>query len=188
MLYKRCIKRIVDIVISGVSIIILAPLFIVVGIIIKIDSKGEIIFKHKRFGKDCKPIYVWKFRTMVKNAQDIGPNYTSSYDSRITKFGKILRKTSLDELPQIVNVLKGEMSLIGPRPDAFVENPNEFQKKRTVVLPGITGLSQVNGRSNLSIEEKEFYDLEYTKNISFKTDISIVIKTIKVVFLKEGTN
>lgn len=188
MFYKKIGKRLLDIFISFISLIILFPFFIIIGILIKLDSKGEILFKHKRLGKNCLPIYVLKFRTMVNNAMDIGPQYTSSNDKRITKIGKILRKTSMDELPQIINVLKGEMSLIGPRPDAYTEEPTDYQKRRTEVLPGITGLAQVNGRSSLTINERENYDLKYIEEYSFIKDLQIILKTIEIVFKQEGIN
>lgn len=188
MFYKKIGKRIIDILISFNLLLIFCPFFIIIGILIKLDSKGEIIFKHKRLGKNCKPIYVWKFRTMIDNAMEIGPEYTSMNDSRITKIGNILRKTSIDELPQIVNVLIGNMSLIGPRPDAYINNPSHYQKERTKVLPGITGLAQVNGRSLLNENEREKYDLFYVKNYSFKVDLRIILETLKIVLKQKGIN
>lgn len=188
MFYKKYGKRIIDVLVSFSILVFLFPFFIIVGMLIKLDSKGNIIFKHKRLGKNCKPIYVWKFRTMVNNAIEIGPQYTCSNDNRITKIGKFLRKTSIDELPQIVNVLKGDMSLIGPRPDAYINNPNNYQKERTKILPGITGMAQANGRSSLTKEEKENYDLYYVKNYKFLLDLKIIFKTIKVILKQTGTN
>ena len=155
---------------------------------IKLDSRGPIIFKHKRLGKNCKPIYVIKFRSMVNNAILLGPEYTSNNDFRVTKIGYILRKTSLDELPQFLNILKGEMSLIGPRPDAYTDYPSDFQKERSKILPGISGLVQINGRSSLSKEQKEKYDLKYIKEYNFMCDLKIILKTIKIVLLRENTN
>ena len=188
MFYKKFGKRIIDILISFSLLLMFCPLFIIIGILIKLDSKGEVIFKHKRLGKNCKPIYVWKFRTMVNNAMEIGPQYTDMNDGRITKIGSLLRRTSIDELPQIVNILIGDMSLIGPRPDAYTNNPDDYQKKRTKVLPGITGLAQVNGRSSLTINEREIYDLKYIEEYSFIKDLQIILKTIKIVFKQEGIN
>ncbi len=188
MFYKKLGKRIIDILISFNLLFILWPFFIIVGILIKLDSKGKVIFKHKRLGKNCKPIYVWKFRTMVNNATEIGPQYTDMNDSRITKIGSILRKTSIDELPQIMNILIGDMSLIGPRPDAYTNNPNDYQKERSKVLPGITGLAQVNGRSLITEEQREKYDLFYVENYSFKVDLKIILKTIKIILKQEGIN
>lgn len=175
------VKRMIDILISITLLFVLLPIFIIIAVGVKIDSKGKVIFKHKRFGKDLKPIYVYKFRTMVENAEKIGPQYTIAGDMRITKFGAILRKLSLDELPQILNILKGEMSIIGPRPDAYEETYTQHQKIRCSVLPGLTGLSQVNGRSNLTADEKEKFDEKYVEELSFKLDCIIFLKTIKVV-------
>lgn len=187
-MYRKYIKRVIDIVISLIGITILLPLFIIIGILIKFDSKGPIIFKHKRLGKNCKVIYVWKFRTMINDAENKGPNFTSNLDNRITKIGKKLRVLSLDELPQLINILKGDMSLIGPRPDVYNEKPTNYQVKRVYVLPGITGLAQVNGRSNISIEKREELDLFYTKNYSFLLDLKIFIKTIFIVLKKSDVN
>ncbi|MEG1506141.1 MAG: sugar transferase [Bacilli bacterium] len=180
MMYLK-IKRLLDLVISIILFIALLPIFILISISIKLDSKGKIIFKHKRFGQNLEPIYVYKFRTMVENADKLGPQYTIKNDIRVTKLGKILRKTSIDELPQLLNILKGEMSLIGPRPDAYEDVASAHQKIRCRVMPGLTGLAQVSGRSSLSTNEKEYYDEEYVKNISFKLDCIIFFKTIKVV-------
>ncbi|WP_338971837.1 sugar transferase [Fusobacterium vincentii] len=188
MLYKKFGKRMIDMMLSLIGIILFSPLFLIIFLLIKVDSKGSVIFKHKRLGKNCKPIYVLKFRTMVENAILLGPQYTEDNDIRITKIGKILRKTSLDELPQFINVFKGDMSIIGPRPDAYTNIPTDIQKIRTRVLPGITGLAQVNGRSNLDEETKGNYDLEYIEKYSFIYDLKIFIKTILIVILRKGTN
>lgn len=187
-MYKKYIKNLIDKIIAVLGLIILTPLFIVISIFIKLDSKGPIIFKHKRLGKNCEPIYVWKFRTMIDNAINLGPEWTDKYDKRITKLGKVLRSTSLDELPQIINIIKGDMSLIGLRPDAYSNSPTEIQKMRTKILPGLTGLAQVNGRSSLTRQEKERYDLEYIKNYSFILDLKILMKTIKLILKSEGVN
>ena len=188
MLYKKFGKRIIDIILSLIGIILLFPLFLIISLLIKIDSKGPVIFKHRRLGKNCEPIYVLKFRTMVDNAVSLGPQYTTSNDTRITKIGKFLRKTSLDELTQLFNILKGDMSIIGPRPDAYTDTPTDIQRKRTKVLPGVTGLAQVNGRSNLDEETRGNYDLEYIEKYSFIYDLKIFIKTILIVILGKGTN
>ena len=188
MLYRKFGKRIIDMLLSLVGIILLSPLFLVIALWIKFDSKGPVIFKHKRLGKNCEPIYVLKFRTMVENAVLLGPQYTEDNDIRITKIGKFLRKTSLDELPQFINVFKGDMSIIGPRPDAYTNIPTDIQKIRTRVLPGITGLAQVNGRSSLDEETRGSYDLEYVEEYSFICDLKIFIKTILIVILRKGTN
>ena len=176
MLYRKFGKRIIDMLLSLVGIILLSPLFLIIALLIKLDSKGPVIFKHKRLGKNCEPIYVFKFRTMIDN------------DTRITKIGKFLRKTSLDELAQFFNILKGDMSIIGPRPDAYTDKPDDIQIKRTEVLPGITGLAQVNGRSNLDAITRGNFDIEYVENYSFLYDLKIFFKTILIVALRKGTN
>ena len=188
MLYKKFGKRIIDIILSLIGIILLFPLFLIISLLIKIDSKGPVIFKHRRLGKNCEPIYVLKFRTMIDNAVSLGPQYTTSNDTRITKIGKFLRKTSLDELTQLFNILKGDMSIIGPRPDAYTDTPTDIQRKRTKVLPGVTGLAQVNGRSNLDEITSTKYDLEYIENYTLLYDLKIFLKTIVVVILKKGVN
>ncbi|QNE69134.1 sugar transferase [Fusobacterium polymorphum] len=188
MFYKKFLKRVIDICFSFLTILLLLPLFILTSILIKFDSKGPIIFKHKRLGKNCEPMYIFKFRTMIDNAVSLGPQYTESNDTRITKIGKFLRKMSLDELPQLFNVIKGDMSLIGPRPDAYTDKPTDVQVKRTKVLPGITGLAQVNGRSGLDAITREKFDIEYVENYSFLYDLKIFFKTILIVVLRKGTN
>ena len=188
MLYKKFGKRIIDIILSLIAIILFSPLFLITSLLIKLDSKGSVIFKHKRLGKNCEPIYVLKFRTMIENASLLGPQYTEDNDNRITKIGKFLRKISLDELPQFINVLKGDMSIIGPRPDAYTNSPTDIQRMRTKILPGITGLAQVNGRSNLDEKSRGNYDLEYVEKYNFIYDLKIFIKTILIVVLRKGTN
>ena len=188
MLYRKFGKRIIDMLLSFIGIILLSPLFLIIALLIKLDSKGAVIFKHKRLGKNCEPIYVFKFRTMIDNAVSLGPQYTKSNDTRITKIGKFLRKTSLDELAQLFNILKGNMSIIGPRPDAYTDKPTDIQIKRAEVLPGITGLAQVNGRSNLDAITRGNFDIEYVENYSFLYDLKIFFKTILIVVLRKGTN
>ena len=188
MLYRKIGKRSVDIILSFIGVILLFPLFLIIALLIKFDSKGPVIFKHKRLGKNCEPIYVFKFRTMIDNAVLLGPQYTTDNDIRITKTGNFLRKTSLDELAQLFNILKGNMSIIGPRPDAYTDEPTDVQIQRTKVLPGITGLAQVNGRSNLDEITSTKYDLEYIENYTFLYDLKIFLKTIVVVILKKGVN
>lgn len=189
--YSLFIKRLFDIIISLFSIIIFSPIFIVVYLLVLVDSGKYVIFKQVRVGKNKKRFKIYKFRTMVIDADKIGSTSTMSGDKRITKIGCILRRTSLDELPQLFNVLKGDMSIIGPRPDVpesmslFTE---EHIEKRMGVRPGITGLAQVNGRSNLSLEDRVYYDEKYCENISFKYDINIIFLTVNKIIKKEGTN
>lgn len=183
------IKRIIDFILSLVILTVLSPILIVVSILIKLDSKGPIIFKQARIGKEGKVFKVWKFRTMIDNAEKIGTGLTTAQnDPRITRVGKILRKTSIDEIPQLVNVLKGEMSFVGPRPAPVkhLEKYSEKERKRLKVLPGITGWAQVNGRNILTWPERIEKDIWYVNNISLWLDIKILLKTVKVVLLSEG--
>jgi len=193
------IKRIIDFVLSLIGIIILSPVYIILILAIKIDSKGAAIFKQVRVGKDGKLFTIYKFRTMVPNAEkkrdlEIDPGnldnfvFQSKGDSRITKVGSFLRKTSLDEIPQLFNVLFGNMSLVGPRPEIpdVVKFYPEHYKQRLLVLPGITGLAQISGRGEIELGKTVSYDLTYIKNFSVWYDIQILFKTVFSVFKKEG--
>ena len=183
------IKRIIDFLFSLFLIILLFPSMIIIAILIKLDSKGPIIFKQPRIGKNGVIFKVWKFRTMVDNAEKIGTGLTTAEnDPRITRIGKILRKTSIDELPQLINVLKGDMSFIGPRPApvSHLERYNQVEKNRLKVLPGITGWAQVNGRNKLTWPERIEKDIWYVNNVSIWIDLKILAKTVKVVLLSEG--
>lgn len=180
------IKRIIDILLSLLGIIITLPIMIIIAIAIRIDSEGPIIFKQERTGKYGKNFNVWKFRTMVasNNIRDF------SKKDEHTKVGNFLRKTSLDELPQLFNIFLGKMSFIGPRPwiTDYYENMNKRQKHRVDVTPGLTGLAQVNGRNNITIIKKINYDLEYIDNYGLYQDIKIVFLTIKIVLSKVGSD
>lgn len=183
------IKRILDFLFSLILIIFLSPLFIVIAVLIKLDSKGPVIFKQDRLGKNGDKFKVWKFRTMIDNAEKVGTGITTAEnDPRITRVGKVLRKTSIDETAQLINILKGDMSFIGPRPAPVnhLEWYSDSQKQRLNVLPGITGWAQVNGRNILSWPERIERDLWYVENISFWLDLKILFKTVKVVVLSEG--
>lgn len=176
---------------SFILLILLSPLFLLISIFIKLDSKGNVIFKQKRVGKNGELFTIYKFRTMVVNASEKGTKYrVLKDDNRITKVGKFLRKTSLDELPQLFNVLKGDMSLVGPRPTLqfIVDQYTTEQKERLLVKPGITGLAQVNGRQSLTWEEKIKYDLKYVKEYNFLLDIKILFKTVLVIFNFNNTH
>ena len=193
-------KRLCDIVLSSVGIIVLAPLFLLIGIAIKIDSKGSTFFIHKRIGKNGKIINIYKFRTMYEDSEDMiqkfskeqieeyKENYKLKQDPRVTKIGKILRKTSLDELPQILNILKGELSIVGPRPVVSNElekyGPNK--EKFLSIKPGLTGYWQVNGRSLTTYEERIKMELYYVENRGMWLDIKVFLKTIFSVIKKEG--
>lgn len=188
--YRRKIyiffKRIIDVIIALMGLIVLAPLMIIIGIAIKIDSKGPILFKQIRTGKNGKTFMLYKFRSMVSD-NDV---YEFKVEDKQTKVGKFLRKTSLDELPQLINILKLEVSLIGPRPWIvdYYEKMNDIQRHRCDVLPGITGLAQVKGRNDISIFEKINYDLEYVLNCSLMLDVKIIFLTVKAVISKKGVD
>ena len=180
------IKRMFDFIIAIILIIIFLVPMLIIGILIKLDSKGPVFFKQERTGKYGKNFKVYKFRSMTVN-NDV---HDFSKQDQHTKIGNILRKLSLDELPQLINIIKGEMSFIGPRPwiPDYYENMTEYQRHRNDVLPGITGLAQIKGRNNISILAKINYDLEYVKNYSFIQDVKIFFLTIKTVLSKEGAD
>ncbi len=185
-MYKKYIKRLLDIVISSTALIILSPVMLIVAILVRIKFGSPVIFKQERPGKDEKIFKLYKFRSMSDKKDENGKLLPDS--ERLTKFGKILRATSLDELPELVNILKGEMSLIGPRPLAVCYLPyyNEEEKKRHSVRPGLTGLAQINGRNALNWEERFAYDIEYVENITFINDLKILFKTVYKVFKRDG--
>lgn len=196
----QTVKRILDVILSLVGLIVLLPIFIFIGIAIKIESKGPVFFKHARIGKNGKVIKIYKFRTMVENAEqlikDFTPTQKKEYeeyyklakDPRVTKVGKILRKTSLDELPQLINIIKGELSLIGPRPvvNGEIEKYGKNIGKFLSITPGLTGYWAANGRSGTTYEERMKMELYYVDNISFKLDIKIFFKTIEAVLKTQG--
>ena len=177
-------KRLFDILVSLFGIILTLPIMIIVAIAIKLDSKGPAIFKQERTGRYGKTFKVWKFRSMAVN-NDVRD---FSKKDQHTKVGTFIRKTSLDELPQLFNILFGKMSFIGPRPwiTDYYDNMTKEQRNRTDVRPGLTGLAQAKGRNNISIFDKINYDLEYIDNFGIIEDIKIVFLTIKTVFSKEG--
>ncbi|MCX5781725.1 MAG: sugar transferase [Elusimicrobia bacterium] len=192
-------KRVMDIIISSTVIIILSPLLIAVAAIIKIDSKGPVLYKHKRMGYRGREFDFYKFRTMVSDADKLlesfkgkserkGPVFKMSKDPRITRFGKIIRRYSIDELPQLLNVLKGDMSLVGPRPQVLWEAAayDDWAKRRLRVLPGITGLWQVSGRASLSYEEMIELDIFYIENWSPGLDLKILFKTLPAIIGQKG--
>lgn len=184
------IKRYIDFLFSLLLFVFLIPLFLIIIIAIKIDSKGPILFIQKRVGIHSKIFNIYKFRTMHVNApNDKATNLLKDSKIWITKVGRILRKTSLDELPQVLNILKGEMSLIGPRPALWNQfNLTKERKNKGVlkIYPGITGLAQINGRDDMSQSEKVQYDFEYLCKFSFLLDMKIFLKTFLVVLSKRG--
>ena len=182
-------KRIFDFTASLLLLIILSPVFLLISLLILIDSGFPVIFRQYRVGKDNKLFYVYKFRTMKKNTRNAATADLTEADSCITKSGRILRKTSLDELPQLFNILIGNMSFVGPRP--LIPEEKEIRRIRAEygvfsVRPGMTGLAQVNGRDMLSIEEKALFDKEYVEKQSFWFDIKILFKTVMVVLKREN--
>lgn len=189
------IKRIIDIVASFTGLILLSPLILIVSMLIKLESKGEVIFKQKRVGLNGKEFYMYKFRSMVINAEELkeqlesqnemsGPMFKIKDDPRITKVGKFIRKTSIDELPQLINVIKGDMSLVGPRPSL----PKEVKKfepwmmERLEVKPGLTCIWQISGRNNIDFEDWMKLDIKYVRERSIKLDIKLILKTVLVLF------
>lgn len=185
-MYRKYIKRLLDIVLSLIAIIILLPLYAIISILVLIFMGWPILFKQPRPGKNEKIFNMYKFRTMT-NKKDENGNLLPDKE-RLNKFGEFLRSTSLDELPELFCILTGKMSIVGPRPLVVEYLPyyNEREKHRHDVLPGLTGLAQVNGRNTLQWEERFEYDLEYIKNMSFKNDMKIIFKTIKKVFKKDN--
>jgi lipopolysaccharide/colanic/teichoic acid biosynthesis glycosyltransferase len=182
------LKRVSDIVISIFCLILSSPIFLISAIAIKLESKGPIFFLHERTGLNGKPFKMIKFRGMINNALDFGPGITQVNDPRITKVGKLLRRTSIDELPQFFNVLKGEMSIIGPRPEIIsITNLYSTEQKKVVeFLPGITGISQINGRQLLTPEERTKMEIDYYKNENLCDDLKIFFKTFSVIISNKG--
>lgn len=194
------LKRTMDIVGAVCGLILLSPVFLVLSLIVKIDSKGPVFFGHKRLGYKGKIIKVYKFRSMVTNAEELlnnlseeqkkefEQNFKLENDPRVTKIGDFLRRTSLDELPQLVNILKGELSIVGPRPivEKEIELYGQYGKKLLTVKPGLTGNWQANGRSDTTYEERVQLDMDYIDNRTIWMDIMIILKTFVVVFKREG--
>lgn len=187
-IYRRYFKRPMDFILSLLAIIVLSPVLLVVAILVRTKLGSPVIFSQKRPGLNEKIFTLYKFRTMTDEKDKFGellPNHI-----RLTKFGRILRSTSLDELPELFNILRGDMSIIGPRPLLIEYLPlyNDKQKHRHDVRPGLSGLAQVNGRNAISWEEKFDYDVEYVENITFLLDMKLIIQTFLKVFKREGVN
>lgn len=189
------IKRIIDIVASFIGLILLSPLILIVSMLIKLESKGEVIFKQKRVGLNGKEFYMYKFRSMVINAEELkeqlesqnemsGPMFKIKDDPRITKVGKFIRKTSIDELPQLINVIKGDMSLVGPRPSLpkEVKKFEQWMMERLEVKPGLTCIWQISGRNNIDFEDWMKLDIKYVRERSLVLDFKLIFKTIFVLF------
>lgn len=185
-MYKKYIKHLLDFILSLCAIIVLSPVLLIVALLVRTKLGSPVIFKQERPGKDEKIFTLYKFRTMTDEKDKEGNLLPD--DIRLTKFGKTLRSTSLDELPELFNILKGNMSIVGPRPLLVRYLPlyNEHQKHRHDVRPGFTGYAQVNGRNSITWEDKFDKDVEYIDKCSFLLDVKIILKTIKVVFVQKG--
>ena len=184
------LKRVMDILFSIMGIMLLLPLFLILAIAIKVESKGPVFFKQKRYGKGKIPFDLYKFRTMYLDAPKDAPTYSIRHpDQYITKVGKILRRTSLDELPQIWNILIGQMSFVGPRPVVLNEYDLIVERDKygaNDIRPGLTGWAQINGRDELTPDVKARIDGEYVKEMSFKNDLVCLLKTIPVILKQDG--
>ena len=196
----RYIKRIIDVVLASIALVVLSPIFLIIALAIKLESKGPVFFKHTRIGKDGKIIKLYKFRSMVTNAEELikaftpeqmkeyKENYKLTNDPRITKVGKFLRKTSLDELPQLLNIIKGDLTIIGPRP-VIAEELKKYgtnTEKFLSVTTGLTGYWAANGRSCTTYEQRMQMELYYIDNLSLKMDVKVFFKTIEAVIKREG--
>jgi len=180
-MYKFFLKRCVDIICSSIFLTITSPIMLLVFLLIKLDGQGSVFFVQTRIGKRVTPFKIYKFRTMLTTTPNMPTSLLRNSDKYITKLGRVLRKTSIDEFPQVFNVLKGDMSFVGPRP--VIESEHELIKKRIeagiyTLLPGLTGLAQINGRDKITVDEKVKYDKDYLNNISPWLDIKIMFYTI----------
>lgn len=185
-MYRNTIKRLLDFTVALIATLLLSPVLIISAVLIKTTSKGPLFFMQDRLGKDGKVFKVYKFRTMTDKKRDFSQQVFSD-NAEVTPVGKVLRRFKIDELPQLLNILKGEMSLVGPRP-GLPEQQKEFNedgKERIKVTPGLTGLAQVNGNIYLSWPERWKYDREYVENLSLPLDIKIILKTVGIVLLGE---
>ncbi|MCI8858062.1 MAG: sugar transferase [Lachnospiraceae bacterium] len=185
-MYEKIIKRCIDFLLALTALVVLSPVFIIVSILVKIKLGSPVMFKQKRPGKNEKIFCMYKFRTMTDERGADGELLPD--EERLPKFGKLLRSTSLDELPELWNILRGDMSIVGPRPllIQYLSLYNEKQRHRHDVRPGFTGLAQVNGRNAISWEEKFEWDIRYVNHVTFTEDIKIILKTIKIVLKREG--
>ena len=186
--YKKYVKRLMDFILSLIAIIVLSPILLIVAILVRVKLGGPVLFKQERPGLNEKIFMMYKFRTMTEERDENGVLLPDSV--RLTRFGRILRSTSLDELPELFNILKGDMSIIGPRPLLVQYLPlyNAHQKRRHDVRPGLSGLAQVSGRNTISWEDKFSLDVEYVDSVSFLEDWKIIFLTLKKVFIREGIN
>lgn len=185
-MYKNFVKRILDIILSLLALIIFSPLLIITAILVRFKLGSPILFRQARPGKHEKIFHILKFRTMT-DEKDKDGNLLPD-EIRLTKFGQFLRSTSIDELPELLNILKGDMAVVGPRPllVQYLDRYNDEQRHRHDVKPGLTGLAQVNGRNGITWEEKFNYDLQYVKNVTFLGDCKIILQTVQKVFQRQG--
>lgn len=195
----KCLKRLFDIVFSGIALICLSPVFLLTAIAIRLEDGGPAIFTQQRAGKDMQAFKMYKFRSMYVNADEkmaellkdneqAGPAFKIKNDPRITKVGRFIRKVSIDELPQLINIIKGDMSIVGPRPILTfqMEECNDYERQRVIVKPGLTCYWQIGGRANIKWKEWVELDLDYIEDMSFWTDLKMIVKTIPAVFDSEG--
>lgn len=187
--YEKCIKRFLDILLSAIAIIFLSPLFVVISLMVKIKLGSPILFSQERPGKFGEIFVLRKFRTMTDEVDPLTGGLLPD-EQRLTRFGCFLRSTSLDELPELFNILKGDMSIVGPRPllVRYLPRYNEKQMHRHDVRPGLTGFAQANGRNAISWEEKFDMDVYYTEHISFLFDLKVILQTVKAVICRDGIN
>lgn len=185
-MYRKFFKRFFDIVLSLTALVVLSPVLLLVAVLVRVKLGSPVIFHQERPGKDEKIFRLYKFRSMTDERDENGELLPDAV--RLTRFGRILRSTSLDELPELWNILKGDMSIVGPRPLAVCYLPyyTEEERRRHSVLPGLTGMAQTHGRNGLSWEEKFAYDLEYVDQVSLWLDVKIILLTAKKVFVREG--
>lgn len=186
-MYNKFLKHIFDKIVALFVLMVLSILMILIAILIKLTSKGPVFFRQVRVGKDLKTFKVWKFRTMTNEKRNVGDKPLIGKVAGVTEIGYYLRRFKIDELPQLFNVLNGEMSLVGPRPsiEEQLSNMTNEEKERYLVRPGLTGLAQVSGNIHLTWTERYLHDLKYVKNISFKNDLRILLRTFLLVFIGE---
>ncbi len=189
-MYKKYIKRAIDFLLSLCGLIVLSPLFLIISLLVKLDSPGPVFFKQRRIGKDKKEFLILKFRSMRTDApKDVPTHLLENSDRHITRTGHILRKTSLDELPQLINILKGDMSIVGPRPALYNQYDLIAERDKynaNALVPGLTGWAQINGRDELPIPVKAALDGYYAENLSFPLDLKCFLGTFKVVLSQEN--
>lgn len=186
--YRNVFKRMVDFCLACIGLVLVSPVFLIISILVRLKLGKPIIFKQQRPGLNEKIFTLYKFRTMTDEKDEFG-NLLSD-EIRLTKFGAFLRSTSLDKLPELINIIKGDMSIVGPRPLLVKYLPlyNSVQRQRHNVRPGLTGLAQINGRNSIKWEEKFDYDITYIKELSLLLDLKIIIKTIQIIFTRDGIN